>query len=236
METSALFSWFNQGGLFLILGALLLFGAVLFLIRVLVLWWNGFFPKKDLASARRPPRLSLHAGLIRLLVALVFVFVSLSLFLAGTTLRSYSAFTRTQRIGILECLEWNPAQQWMVVRFTPPSGSGQTYELRGDQWEISAHILKWDPALNLLGLQTAYRLHQIKGVYQEAADENGKPHQAFALAPRQDWIWWLLGRYGDKLPWVEAVYGNAVSLPARPGERVEVLVALSGLSVRKLEK
>jgi len=112
-------------------------------------------------------------------------------------------------------------------------GKSQTFSLYGDQWEISAHILKWHPNVNLLGLHTGYRFNQIKGTYIRAKDENQKPHRAYALANGTDIIWGFLSHYGKSFPLVDAVYGNAVSRPARPGERFDIFVTTSGLTVRR---
>jgi hypothetical protein len=76
-------------------------------------------------------------------------------------------------------------------------------------------------------------LNLIKGVYANAGDENTRPHQAYPLNPGRDWVWSLLNRFGRYLPFVEAVYGNAVSNPVQAGEEYEVIVTTSGLLARK---
>ncbi len=232
------FKYLQNGNALIFIGSLLLAGAVIALVRTIIGLVEPFWRLRQ-SSARRP-RLRWGKGLRNLLIALILTFFSLSLLLAGTTLRTYTTFTRQDLVGTLECLEWNPDEQIIIVRFKAVSqgrtSAPQTYSLCGDHWEINAHILKWKPRANLIGLHTAYRLNQIKGIYQSTEDESRRPHRACDLTPGKDWIWWALSRYGETLPLVEAVYGNAVSRPARRGEQFEIFVTTSGLSARRWKK
>ncbi len=232
------FKFLQNGNALIFIGILLLVVAVIALVRTISGLLEPFWRLQQ-ATARRP-RLRWGKGLRNLLTVLILIFFSLSLLLAGTTLRTYTTFTRQDLVGILECLEWNPDEQIIIVRFKSVSqgrtSAAQTYSLYGDHWEINAHILKWHPKANLIGLHTAYRLNQIKGIYQSAEDESRRPHRACVLTPGRDWIWWALSRYGESLPLVEAVYGNAVSKLARSGEQFEIFVTTSGLSARRKKR
>ncbi|MCK5217913.1 hypothetical protein KAR10_00215 [bacterium] len=232
------FKYLQNGSALIFIGILLSVGAVIVLVRTIIGLLEPFW-RREQASARRP-RLRWGKGLTNLLTALILMFFSLSVLLAGTTLRTYTTFTRQDLVGTIECLEWNPEEKIIIVRFKAISqgrtSAPQTYSLYGDNWEINAHILKWNPKANLMGLHTAYRLNQIKGIYQSAAEESRRPHRAYALTPGKDWIWWFLSRYGESFPLVEAVYGNAVSKPARSGQQFEIFVTTSGLSARRWKK
>src|SRR3989454_7088439 len=57
------------------------------------------------------------------------------------------------------------------------------YELAGDAFYVDAHIVKWHPWANLLGLHTAYELDRVAGRYNAVLDERHKPHTAYSLAP-----------------------------------------------------
>lgn len=235
MDTN-LAGFLTQGNLF-ILGGLALLGLALL---TLVLSINAFVSarmKKSRAFAARRRRLSVSGFTLQILLSLVFLFFALSVFFAGAVLRSYTVFNREDLVGRVECLQCNAGEKTLVVRFVPIATDqeqhAQTYSLPGDQWEVNARILKWTPKANLLGLHTAYRLNLIKGIYQNAEDESTRPHQAYALSVGQDWVWTLLSRYGKYLPFVEAVYGNAVSDSVEPGGVYEIFVTTSGLSAKK---
>jgi hypothetical protein len=225
-----------QGNGLLIIGLILLgLGVLALMVSV-----NGFFTsraKKSRLLTVRRDRMSVSTLLFRVLVSLLLIFFALSIFLTGAVLRTYTAFTQEEVVGTLECLQANAAAKSLVVRFVPVVlgrlQHAQTYTLPGDQWEINARILKWTPQANLLGLHTAYRLNLIKGVYADAEGENSRAHQAYPLNPGQDWVWSLLTRFGKYLPFVEAVYGNAVSNPVQTGETYDVLVTTSGLIAKK---
>jgi hypothetical protein len=225
-----------QGNGFLIAGLILL-GLGLLSLVVSV---NGFFSsrlKKSRLLTVRRDRMSISSLFFRFLLSLILIFFALSVFLTGAVLRTYTAFTQQDRVGTLECLQANAAAKTMIVRFVPvvlgSAQHAQTYTLPGDQWEVNARILKWTPQANLLGLHTAYRLNLIKGVYANAEDENTRPHLAYALNPGQDWVWSLLTRFGKYLPFVQAVYGNAVSNPIQAGEAYQIFVTTSGLTAEK---
>lgn len=235
MPWAFLESWLTQGkGLLFLGGALLVVSLVVF-VRVLgntLRAWFGRYPRTALR-----PRAKAGSRLIALLAAALFVLGSLAVLLAGMVLRTYVSFNRADQVGVVECLNWDPQARFMVISFTEirggRQGRTQTYSLYGDQWEISAYVLKWDPRLNLLGLHTGYRLSQVKGAYQDAQAESEAPHRAYALQGGKDWLFSVVVFLGEKVPGVEAVYGNAVSRPARAGERYDVFVTTSGLSVRR---
>src|SRR5207237_5820427 len=56
------------------------------------------------------------------------------------------------------------------------------YDLAGDAVYMDAHILKWHPWVNLLGLHTSYELDRVAGRYNDVTDERVKAHTAYALA------------------------------------------------------
>jgi hypothetical protein len=103
------FKYLQNGNALIFIGSLLLAGAVIALVRTIIGLVEPFWRLRQ-SSARRP-RLRWGKGLRNLLIALILTFFSLSLLLAGTTLRTYTTFTRQDLVGTLECLEWNPDEQ-----------------------------------------------------------------------------------------------------------------------------
>jgi len=225
----------EQGNGLFFLGTLVLIVALIILVR-LILNIIVYYSRPKQPSVRRS-RLALNRKIFLLLIVLFLLSIATSLLLAGMTIRTYVTFTRADQIGIIECLSWNPQEKFMVVSFSilrqGKPVNVQTFSLYGDQWEVSAHILKWDPWVNMFGLHTGYRLNLIKGSYLKAEDESKRLHRAYALTPGEDWLWWALSRFGEWLPFVEAVYGNAVSRIARPGDKFDIFVTTSGLSARR---
>ncbi|MCK5242687.1 hypothetical protein KAR34_09565 [bacterium] len=226
---------FSQGNGLLFLGAVIFILGLLMFLRQIINILN-FYAKRSQPLARRM-RLDLDQRILFMLISVILALLGTSLLLGGITMRTYVSFTRADQVGSVECLSWNAEEKFMVVSMaTIEQGkikTKQTFSLYGDQWEISAHILKWDPKVNLLGLHTGYRLNQIKGIYLDAEDETKRLHRAYAITPGKDWLWWALSRFDAQLPMVEAVYGNAVSQIAKPGDRFDIFVTTSGLSARR---
>lgn len=125
-------------------------------------------------------------------------------------------------------------QQFQVYVVTPDRQAA-VYELRGDEWQLDARILKWQAPAALLGLHTLYRLERLSGRYRDIARERSGPHSVYALgaSPGLD-LWQLARAYQRWLPWVDAVYGSAAYVPMADGARYAVTLGSSGLVVRPL--
>src|SRR2546429_4401924 len=83
------------------------------------------------------------------------------------------------------------------------------YDLAGDALYMDAHILKWHPWVNLLGLHTSYELDRVAGRYNEVSDERGKPHTAYELARPAGIDLFSIARRHLLGPLVDAEYGSA---------------------------
>jgi len=106
------------------------------------------------------------------------------------------------------------------------------YDLAGDALYMDAHILKWHPWVNLLGLHTSYELDRVAGRYNAVSDERSKPHTAYELA-RPAWIdlFWIARRHVLG-PLVDAEYGSAAFVAGTRPARYEVRVSTTGLLMR----
>ena len=109
------------------------------------------------------------------------------------------------------------------------------YELAGDAFYVDAHILKWHPFVNLLGVHTAYELDRVAGRYNGVADERSKPHTVYSLsagaAQRLD-LFSLARRFRLLRPLVDAEYGSAAFVAATRPVEYEVRVSTTGLLMR----
>ena len=107
------------------------------------------------------------------------------------------------------------------------------YELAGDAFYVDAHILKWHPVANLLGLHTAYELDRVGGRYNAIADERTKPHTMYTLArARRLDLFSLVRRFPLFRPLVDAEYGSAAFVAATRPVEYEVRVSTTGLLMR----
>ena len=67
-----------------------------------------------------------------------------------------------------------------------PDGREAAYVIAGDELYVDAHILKWKPVGNLLGLHTAYELDRIAGRYRSVEQER-KQLRTVTRSARRSW-------------------------------------------------
>ena len=108
------------------------------------------------------------------------------------------------------------------------------FELKGDQWTVEGHILKWNDGLNVLGVHTGYKMTRIGSRYLRAEDERARERTAYDIAePRWNGVWRWLYRHASSLPFVKAVYGNTAY--TFPSDEIvwNVYVSTSGFFIMK---
>ena len=128
------------------------------------------------------------ASLVRLRVGrfTVRTLVGLLLLALGTLagglalgVQGYHALTREDVAARISVQPSAPQQFTAVVRY--PDGRSRTFNLAGDEIYVDAHILKWKPIANIVGLHTAYELDRIAGRYQELAQERAAMRTIYLL-------------------------------------------------------
>ena len=124
------------------------------------------------------------------------------------------------------------APQRFRATITLPDRRLAMYELAGDAFYVDAHVLKWHPLANLLGLRTVYELDRVAGRYNSVADERAKPHTAYALARSKPVDLFFLARRRLLGPLVDAEYGSATFVTATRPTSFEVRVSTTGLLAR----
>jgi hypothetical protein len=165
--------------------------------------------------------------------------------LAGLLLLSFGAFVGTIVIGIqgyrtltredvaarLSVRPVGPQRFAATVRF--PDGREATYDLAGDEIYVDAHILKWKPFANVLGLHTAYELDRVAGRYHAIEQERSRVRTVHSLGQEKllD-LFRLRQRYPFLGTLVDAEYGSATfTTVARPTD-LELRVSTTGLLIR----
>src|SRR5213594_1105400 len=126
------------------------------------------------------------------------------------------------------------APQRFRATITLPNRRLAMYELAGDAFYVDAHILKWHPWLNLLGLHTSYELDRVSGRYNAVTDERTQPHTVYALS-RDRWLdLFALARRKALGPLVDAEYGSAAFVAGNRPAEWEVRVSTTGLLMRQV--
>ncbi|MDQ2735592.1 MAG: hypothetical protein M3Y55_11515, partial [Pseudomonadota bacterium] len=117
-----------------------------------------------------------------------------------------------------------------VVHFA--DGHDESFDLAGDDVYMDAHIIKWTPLANLLGLATSYRLERIGGRYDDLGQENTALRTVFDLGDPQ---LVNLSTLSQRFPlglFFDAEYGSTTYVPVTAPTTLSLQVSTSGLLFR----
>jgi hypothetical protein len=208
------------------LDALLVGAAILLALTSLV------FLAAAIRATRKKTLVSLPT-LGSLLLALLFfslagLFGTLAIAIQGYRALSreeVAAVVRTEPIG----------NNRFRAHFVFANGEEATFELSGEELYVDAHIVKWKPIANLLGLHTSYELDRVAGRYTRVEDEQTKARTVFAVAKNRPVdllqirkLYWIFDPIRD----VE--YGSATFNSARRPVTYEIRVSTTGLLLREV--
>lgn len=174
----------------------------------------------------------LLAGGGRLLLALVFALSAALGASIGLNLRTWQRLTHEAPVADLTQTALGDQRYRVELQFA--DGKQEVVELRGDEWQLDARLLKWSGFATVLGFDTLWRAERISGRWQDIERERSEPRSVHALGDSAGLDLWVLARQHRWLPWVDAVYGSATYLPMADGARWQVTVSGSGLVARPL--
>ena len=168
---------------------------------------------------------------VRLLSGLALLFLGSSFGLLALGTQGYRALTR-EEVAARITVEPKGGQRFAAT-IAFPDGRAATFEVAGDQIYVDAHILKWKPFANLLGLHTAYELGRVEGRYRDIAQERTAPRTVYALGrDREVDLFGLRQRYAFLEPLLDAEYGSATFVPVTERAELELRVSTTGLLIR----
>ncbi len=159
--------------------------------------------------------------------------ISLALLIASlaTNLHSYQRLTHENQVATIR-FEQLGSQYFRAV-LARPETSAEIYELRGDEWQLDARVLKWKGFATVLGLDSGFQLERLSGRYHNIQQENAAPRSAHPLYLGDGLDIWALARQHPRwLPWVDAVYGSATYMPMAHGAHYQISMSQSGLLAR----
>lgn len=186
------------------------------------------------AGAALRQRRWLGSGARGLLAAL---FLALALLAAtiSVAIRGYRALTHEEVAAVVRT-EPLGFQRFRAT-VTLADGTLRMLDLSGDALYVDAHILKWHPWVNVLGLHTAYELDRIAGRYNDVRAERSRPRTVESLGRERVLdMFELARRFRLLAPLVDAEYGSATFVGTREPATFEVRVSTSGLLVRRVRQ
>lgn len=165
-------------------------------------------------------------------VALLMLSISALFATLTISTQGYRAFTREELVATVTTRSLGTQRFEARVRF--PDGADTTFLLAGDEFYVDAHILKWKPIANLIGMHTDYELDRIAGRYLSLAEEQSNPRTVFALSSEKPLDLFNLRRRHPLLRWlVDAEYGSGTFTASDDQAQFDIMVSTSGLLVRK---
>ena len=109
----------------------------------------------------------------------------------------------------------------------------RVYELRGDEWQLDARLVTWEPPATVLGLDPVYKLERLSGRYTDIGRERSEERTVYDLAEGSAFDVWALARqYPALAPGIDAYYGSATYVPMADGARFEVTLSRDALIAR----
>src|SRR2546422_10471310 len=108
-------------------------------------------------------RLRLAGGAFYLLLGACVVLLGVAAGLTAASLRTYQRLTHEQlaaRVSIRQL-----GERHFAPTPPPPPETPRQFEVRGDEWQIDARVLKWRGLATLAGFDTVYRLDRLSGRY-----------------------------------------------------------------------
>ena len=154
--------------------------------------------------------------------------------LAGTVAigtQGYRALTREDLAARLTVRPAGAQRFVATVRF--PDGRQAAFDLAGDEIYVDAHILKWKPLANVLGLHTAYELDRVAGRYQSIEQERSAVRTVYSLGQGKPVdLFRLRQRYAFLSTLLDAEYGSATFVSVTRPAELELRVSASGLLLR----
>jgi hypothetical protein len=150
----------------------------------------------------------------------------------GIGMSGYRALTREEVAARIVVRPVGPRR--FAATFLVSDRPDMTYELAGDEIYVDAHILKWKPMANVLGLHTAYELDRVAGRFNDIARERSEDRTVYSLAEDKPVdLFGLRRRYAFLAPLLDAEYGSGTFVPVTRPAQFEVRVSTTGLLIRE---
>ena len=183
-----------------------------------------------IVGIRRVWRRRVLTGSLEGLVGLLLLAIAALMAAISVNLYSYDRLTHESTIAEVSFQEIEPQHFGASMML---KNNTKILDLRGDEWQIDARVLKWRGMAVLIGFDTIYRLDRLSGRYRDITQERTGVRTVHSLSEEQGLDLWMIGRrYAHWIPWVDAVYGSATYMPMVDGASYTVSVSSTGLLAR----
>ncbi len=191
---------------------------------------GGLLVLAGLVALRRRRR---FLFVLRTLLGLLLLVTGGLLWAISIGLNGYRALTREEVAARVIVQPLNEPQRFSATFHITGRPEAIHYELAGDALYVDAHVLKWKPAANMIGLHTAYELDRVSGRYDDIERERAAVRTVYSLAPeRRIDLFGLRQRFAFLSPLLDAEYGSGTFVSVTEPAELEVRVSTTGLLIR----
>jgi len=157
--------------------------------------------------------------------------VAFALLLLVFSYYTYHRLTAEQVVADIEFSRVAPYE--FRARLMVPGERDRFFLLTGDEWQLDARVISWQPPATVLGLDPIYRLDRLSGRYAEVDRERSAARTVYEIspAPAVD-LWRVARRYPLLTPGIDAYYWTATYVPMADGARYTVSLSRDALIAR----
>lgn len=163
-------------------------------------------------------------------LAMLVLLLAMALAGLGGLLRQYQWLLVDRPVATIELRQLGDQRYEAVL--TQAGQPGQAFELRGDEWQLDARVIRWTLPGQLAGLPPVYRFERLSGRYGDPKQELSAQRSVHDL--REGWDFWeFRQRWLAGLPVADARWGSAAYLPMLDGATYAVSLNPQGGLVAK---
>jgi hypothetical protein len=145
----------------------------------------------------------------------------------------YERLTAEQLVGVIEFSQSGPEEY--TARLMIDGQIDRLLTLRGDEWQLDARVVTWQPPATILGLEPVYQLERLSGRYSSIDREQTEPRTVHGLAEERPLdLWSMVRKFPRLTPGIDAFYGTATYLPMADGARFRVTLSRDALISRPI--
>jgi len=171
--------------------------------------------------------------LVHFLFVIIFVLISTIFMLLYTGLQGYKHFTYNKPIFTVECsLKQEDSFVLEFVDLDKEDSPANFYRVKGQQFVIEGHIIKWENFFVTVGMKPLYQVTRLTGRYVSINDEKEKERSVYELAEETK-VWRWLMKYGEKIPGIDAVQGVSSFKDAVENKKFTVYITHNSFVIKE---
>ncbi|MEM1105501.1 MAG: hypothetical protein AAGH87_03850 [Pseudomonadota bacterium] len=169
----------------------------------------------------------LFSGGLRVGVGAAFLGLAGIVAMAGLNLQTYKRLTYERDVLTISFADAGAPNRY-TARVIYEGGETDTFELTGDEWEVRARVIRFDPMSNMLGYDSVYRLDRLSSGFEDAEGETTVIVHRLSDNPGLD-VQQLAKDEGARFGLSTQAYGSGVYNPMGDGLAYRVRMAQTGL-------